>query len=134
MIFLKKKLCSWQKVVKKDVYNAKIEDIEDKVPNISNLASTAAFNAKINYIKNEIPSVTNLATNDSHNAKINEVKKEIPSIINLATTIGLTAFEDEISDVSDLVKKADYDADIIDIKNNISQHLIIISSRKRYQK
>ena len=34
--------------------------------------------------------------------------------------------------VSDLVKKADYDAEIKDIKNNISPHLIIISPRIIY--
>ena len=32
-----------KKVVKKDVYNAKIKDIENKIPNITNLATTAAL-------------------------------------------------------------------------------------------
>ena len=70
-------------VVKKDVYNAKIKNIEDKIPDI-----------------------TNLATNASLNAKINEVKGEIPSITNLGTTAAFTTVENKIPNVSDLLKKS----------------------------
>ena len=35
-------------VVKKDVYNAKIKYIEDKIPDITNLATKTTFKAKIN--------------------------------------------------------------------------------------
>ena len=38
-------------VVKKDVYNAKIKDIEDKIPDIINLATNATLNATINEVK-----------------------------------------------------------------------------------
>ena len=69
-------------VVKKDVYNAKIKNIEDKIPDITNLATNASLNAKINEVKDEIPDITNLATKASLNAKINEVKSEIPNITN----------------------------------------------------
>ena len=47
-------------VVKKDVYNVKIKNIEDKIPDITNLATTAALNAKINEVKNNIPNINNL--------------------------------------------------------------------------
>ena len=46
-------------VVKKDVYNAKIKDIEDKMHNITNVAANTTPNAKIDEVKNEIPSITN---------------------------------------------------------------------------
>ena len=36
---------------------------------------------------------------------MNEIKGEIPSITNLATTTALTVVENEIPDVSNLVKK-----------------------------
>ena len=49
-----------KKVVKKDVYNAKIKDTEDEIPDISNLATTAALNAKINKVRGKIPSTTKL--------------------------------------------------------------------------
>ena len=68
-------------VVKKDVCNAKIKNIEDKIPDI-----------------------TNLATNASFNAKINEVKGEISSITNLGTTSALTIAENKIPNVSNLIK------------------------------
>ena len=56
----------------KDVYNAKIKNIEDKIPDI-----------------------TNVGTKTTLNAKINEVKDEIPNTINLATTSVLTAVENK---------------------------------------
>ena len=45
-------------VVKKDVYNAKIKNIEDKVSDTTDLATNTTLNAKINEVKIEIPSVT----------------------------------------------------------------------------
>ena len=38
-------------VVKKDVYNAKVKNIEDKMPDITNLATKTTLNAKINDVK-----------------------------------------------------------------------------------
>ena len=61
------------------------------------------MNAKI--IDIEIPDITNLATNNALNAKINEVKNKIRSITNLGPTTGLTAVENKIPKVSNLVKK-----------------------------
>ena len=46
-------------VCKKDVYNTKIKDAEDKIYDITNIASNTTLNAKINKIKKEIPSITN---------------------------------------------------------------------------
>ena len=61
------KLCTLSKlsdvvknnVVKKDAYNAKIKDIEDKIPNITNLATNATLNTKIDEVQNDIPSISN---------------------------------------------------------------------------
>ena len=38
-------------VVEKDVYNAKIKNIEDKIPDIANLATNITLNARINDVK-----------------------------------------------------------------------------------
>ena len=38
------------------------KNIEDKIPDITKLATIASLNAKINQTKGEIPSTTNLAT------------------------------------------------------------------------
>ena len=69
-------------VVKKDVYNAKIKNIEDKILDI-----------------------TNLATNTTLNAKINKFKGGMPSITNLAASVALAAVENKLRNVSNLVKK-----------------------------
>ena len=45
-------------VGKKDVHNDKIKNIENKIPDITNLATTT-INAEMNELKNEIPSITN---------------------------------------------------------------------------
>ena len=46
-------------VAKKDVYNAKIKIIEDKIHDINNLATNTALNSKIGEVKCEVPSITN---------------------------------------------------------------------------
>ena len=65
-----------------DTYDAEIKNIEDKIPDITNLATNASLNAKINEVKGGILSITNLVTNASLNTKINEVKNKIPNITN----------------------------------------------------
>ena len=59
-------------VVKKDVYNAQIKNIENKIPNINNLATTAALTA----IENKIPNVSNVKKTD-YNIKTSEIKNKI---------------------------------------------------------
>ena len=83
-------------VVKKTEYNAKIKNIEDKIPDISNLATKSNLNTKINEFKNEIPSIT-----------------------VLATTSALTAVENKIPSISNLVKKTDYDTKLGEIENRM---------------
>ena len=43
-------------VVKRYVFNAKIKNIEDNIPDVSNLAIKTTLNAKINEVKGELPS------------------------------------------------------------------------------
>ena len=54
-------------VVEKHVHNAQIKNIEDKIPDTTNLATKTNLNAKINEVKGEIPRITNLATKSSLN-------------------------------------------------------------------
>ena len=64
---------------KKDVHNAKIKNIEDKTPDITNLAIKTTFNAKINEVIGEISSITNLATT----AALTAVENQKPNVSNL---------------------------------------------------
>ena len=86
-------------VVKKTEYNAKIKNIEDKVPDISNLATK-----------------TNL------NTKIREVKNVIPSIMGLAATSALAVVKSSIPDTSNLVKKTNYNTKITEIEKKLTDH------------
>ena len=65
-------------VVKKTEYNANIKNIQDKIPDISNLATKINLNTKINEVKNEIPSITGLAT-----TALTAVENKIPNVSNL---------------------------------------------------
>ena len=51
-----------------------------------------------------MPDITKLATNTTLNAKINKVKNKIHNITYLSTTTALTAVENRIPNVSNLVK------------------------------
>ena len=86
-------------VVKKTEYNAKIKSIEDKIPDITNLATKSILNTKINEVKNEIPSISGLAKNSA-----------------------LTAVENKRPNVNNLVKKSDYDTKVNEIEKKITDH------------
>ena len=66
--------------------HAKIKNIEDKIPDITNLATNASLNAKINEVKGEIPNITNFATTTTTTA-LTVVKNKIPNISKLVKTI-----------------------------------------------
>ena len=66
-------------VFKKTEYDAKIKNIEDKIPDISTLATKVILIQKINEVKNEISSITGLATTSA----LTTVENKIPSISNL---------------------------------------------------
>ena len=108
--------------VKKDVYNAKIKNIEYKIPDITKLATKTTLNAKINEVKGEIPSITNLATTAALNAKINKVKGKITSITYLPSNNTFTVVENKIPNVSNLVKNIDYNTKISEIEKKITDH------------
>ena len=57
----------------------KTKNIEDKIPDIANLATKTTLNAKTNEVKGEIPSITNLATTNA----LTSVENRVPSVSNL---------------------------------------------------
>ena len=85
--------------VLKTKYNTDKTELENKIPDISNLATKTALTA----IENKIPDVSNLATKTASTTLDNK----IPDISNLATKTALTNVENKIPDVSNLVKKTD---------------------------
>ena len=79
--------------VKKTYYNTKITEIEDKIPNISNLATKTALTT---------------------------VENKIPDTSNLATRTAVTTVENKIPDISSIVKKIDYNIEIASVRHNIN--------------
>ena len=59
------------KLINKTDYNAKIKNIEDKIPNITGLATTAVFTV----VENNIPNVSNLVKKQIMMQKYETLKK-----------------------------------------------------------
>ena len=68
-----------------------------------------------------------------YNTKISEIEAKIPSITGLATTSGLTAVENKIPSISNLVKKTDYDTKVGEINKKITDHTIEFNKLKLAQ-
>ena len=73
-------------VVKKDVYNAKINNVEDKIPDITNLATNTTSIAKINGLKTKHLVLANLATTNA----VNAVENKMPNVSNLFKKLTIT--------------------------------------------
>ena len=102
-------------VVKKDLYNAKIQDIEDEIPDITNLTTNTTLNAKINEFKNKIPDIINLATLTAVENKIPDHSKHIATpefnkllAENFAARLEQAALASKY-DTTNFVKKTDFD-------------------------
>ena len=86
-------------VVTKDVYNPEKKNVEDKITDFLNLVIKTTLNAKINQVKGEILSIT-----------------------NLISTTSLTAIKSKIPNVSNWVKKNDYNTKFSESGKKITDH------------
>ena len=62
--------------------------------------------------------IIGLVKNADCYSKITEIQRKIPSTIGLPTPAALTTIETKMPNVNNLVKKIDYDAEILDIKSS----------------
>ena len=102
-------------VVKKTDYNklvAKVDNIDT-----SGLVKKTDYNTKITEIEDKIPDTTNLATKTALTA----VENKIPDTSNLTTKTALTAVKNKIPDVKSLLKKSDCNIEIAGIKRNVNK-------------
>ena len=117
------------KVVPSNLSNVKIKvdnfDIDKKVAFLVDLSklSDVVKDDAVQNIEDKILDLTSLAANTTLNAKINEVGNKIPNITNLATTIAVTAVENKVPNVSNLFKKTDYNTKSSEIENKIATDL-----------
>ena len=93
-------------VVKKTDYNAKIAEIENKIADISNLATKTTLNT----LENKIPDTSGLVKKTDYNTEITKIEDKIPDVRNLATKIALNTVENKIPNVSRLAAKAELSA------------------------
>ena len=124
-------------VVKKDVYNAKIKNIEDKIPDITNLATVAALTA----VEDKIPNVSNLVKKTEYNTKISDIENKITTDhdhdkyittqeFNKLTSENFTARLKQAnlaskSDIFNFVKKTDLNKSEL---NKLSEKIKVIST------
>ena len=124
-------------LLKKVEYNAKIKNIQDKIPDITNVAinTTLNGNAKINEVKNEIPSITNLATTTAftgiENKKLDHSKSIITSKFT-AETVAARLAEAKLAskkDIPNFIKKTDFDDEMKNlnkiITSNKTKHMLV---------
>ena len=75
-----KKNTNWKKILKNLIdYNNKITDIEDKIPDVSDLATETALTT----VENEIPDVSNLVKKQIINLKLQKLKTNLIIIITI---------------------------------------------------
>ena len=86
-------------VVKKTDCNDKITEIENKIPDISNLATKTA----LTFVENKIPNISEFVTK----TELTTVENKIPDISGLATKTALTSVENKIPNISGLAIKTE---------------------------
>ena len=116
-------------LVKKTDYNAKINEIENKIPSISGLATNAALTA----IENKIPNISSLVEKTDYNTKITEIEKKLTYHIqdkyittpdfNKLTTENFAARLKQ----ADLVTKTDFDEKVrsLNQENDSKQNKVV---------
>ena len=74
-------------------------------------------------IENKIPNTTDLVKKTHYNVKITEIEGKIPDVSSLTTKTKLTALENKIPNISNLVEKQIMILKLLKLKRNL---LIII--------
>ena len=72
----------------------------------------------VNKVENKIPDISNLATKTALTA----VENKIPDISNLATKTALTNLSNTVPDIITLIQKSDYDTKIKEIKSKYTSN------------
>ena len=109
-------------LVKKTDYNAKIAEIESKIPDVSSLATKTALTT----VENKIPSVSSLVKKTDYNTKITGVEKKLtdhdhdkyittPECNTLAADVFIARLAQ-----ANLVAKTDFDNSVSSLNSKIA--------------
>ena len=112
-------------------FENKIDKIQKKIPDVSNLIKKTDFNTKITEVEGKIPNISRLATS----SVLTAVENKIPDMSSLATTSELNTVENKIPDITGLVSKTDFDAKLKVISDRVtknkSKHLLVENELKK---
>ena len=110
-------------LVKRTDYNTKITELENKIPDISNLATKTAFTNS----ENKIPSVSNLVKKTEYNTKITDIENKLNNH-NHYKYITPPEFDTLTADLfnarlaqANLIKNTDFDAKLSSLNKKITQ-------------
>ena len=118
-----KKIPDTSDLAKKIDLNAKITEIENKIPSITGLATNSALAA----VENKIPNVSSLVKKADYNTKINEIENKVNDHNHgkYITTpefniLAAKAFNARLSG-ADLVTKTDFDTRLQSLNKKLAQ-------------
>ena len=112
-------------MVKKTYFNAKVTEIEGKIPSIGGLATNSALTA----VENKIPDVSSLVKKTDYNTKISEIENKVnnhnhdkyittPEFITLAADV----FKARLAAQTDLIRKPDFDSKLKEISDRVPKN------------
>ena len=118
-------------LLKKTNYNTKITELENKIPDISNLATKTALTT----VENKIPRISNLVKKTDYNTKVTEIENKLndhnhhkyidASEVN---TLAANVFNARLAQAN-LITKADFDNTLSNLNKKITQnktkHLLV---------
>ena len=128
-------------MVQKTDFNAKVTEIEGKIPSISGLATNSALTA----VENKIPDVSSLVKKTDYNTKISEIVNKVndrdhykyitsPEFNTMASDV----FNARLAEHTDLIRKQEFDFKLKDISNTVTKnktkHLLVENELKKLQK
>ena len=133
-----KKIAVTSDLVKKTDLNAKITEIEGKIPSITGLAT----NAVLTVVENKIPDISSLVKKADYNTKISEIENKFNdnSHDKYITTPEFNTLEARVFNArlaqANLVTKTDFDTRLRSlskrITSNKTKHLLVENEKRIY--
>ena len=99
-------------------FEDKINKIDKKIPDVSDLVKKTDFNSKISEVEDKILSIRGLTTSSALTA----VENKILDISGLATKSALTAVDNKIPNVTSLVTKTDFDPKLRAVSDRVTKN------------
>ena len=128
-------------VKKKTDFNAKVTEIENKIPSISGLATNSALSA----VENKIPDISSLVKKTDYNTKISEIENKVnyhnhDKYITTPefNTLAADCFKARLAAETDLIRKPDFDFRLNGITDRVTKnktkYLLVENELKKLQK